>query len=48
MKKGLKKVTPYTYKRVWDLRMFSAELLKLYELEPAVYLYIGSSEITNK
>lgn len=45
MKKGLKKVTPYTYKRVWDLRMFSAELLKLYELEPAVYLYIGSSEI---
>ena len=25
--------------------MFSAELLKLYELEPAVYLYIGSSEI---
>lgn len=47
-KKGLKKVTPYTYKRVFDLTMFPAELLKLYGLEAAVFLYIGSSEIETK
>ena len=47
-KKELKKVTPYTYKRVFDLTMFSAELLKLYGFEPAKYIYIGSSNIETK
>ncbi len=29
-KKVLKKITPYTYKRVFDLTMFPQELLKKY------------------
>lgn len=44
-KKELKKITPYCYKRVFDLTMFPQELLKYYGLEPAKYYYIGSSEI---
>ena len=44
-KKKLKKVTPYCYKRVFDLTMFPQELLKYYGLEPAKYYYIGSSNI---
>ena len=47
-KKELKKVTSYTYKRVFDLTMFPAELLKLYDLEPTKYIYIGSSNIEPK
>lgn len=44
-KRVLKKITPYTYKRVFDLTLFPQELLKCYGLEPAKYYYIGSSEI---
>lgn len=44
-KKELKKITPYCYKRVFDLTMFPQELLKCYGLEPAKYYYIGSSNI---
>ena len=44
-KRVLKKVTPYCYKRIFDLTMFPKELLKFYGLEPAKYYYIGSSEI---
>ena len=47
-KKELKKVTSYTYKRVFDLTMFPAELLKLYDLEPTKYIYIGSINIEPK
>lgn len=46
--KELKKVIPYTYKRVFDLTMFPAELLKLYNLSPAKYIYIGYSNIEPK
>ncbi|RDY29767.1 hypothetical protein CHL78_000935 [Romboutsia weinsteinii] len=45
MKRKLKKVTPYCYKRVFDLTMFNKELLKCYSLEQAKYYYIGSSNI---
>lgn len=44
-KRTLKKITPYCYKRIFDLTMFPKELLKYYKLEPAKYYYIGSSEI---
>ena len=44
-KRVLKKVTPYCYKRIFDLTMFPKELLKFYGLEPAKYYYIGSSEL---
>ncbi len=44
-KRVLKKVTPYCYKRIFDLTMFNKELLKCYGLEPAKYYYIGSSEL---
>ncbi len=44
-KRTLKKVTPYCYKRVFDLTMFPAEVLKYYGLEPAKYYYIGSSNV---
>lgn len=47
-KRVLKKVTPYCYKRVFDLTMFNKELLKCYGLEPAKYYYIGSSNIEPK
>lgn len=47
-KRKLKKVTPYCYKRVFDLTMFPKELLKYYGLEPAKYYYIGSSNIEPK
>ena len=44
-RRTLKKVIPYCYRRVFDLTMFSKELLKYYGLEPAKYYYIGSSNI---
>lgn len=45
MKRKLKKVTPYCYRRAFDLTMFDKELLKCYSLEQAKYYYIGSSNI---
>lgn len=44
-RRALKRVTPYCYRRVFDLTMFPAELLKCYNLQPAKHYYIGSSEI---
>lgn len=47
-KRELKKVTPYVYRRIFDLTMFPQGLLKLYDLEPSKYYYIGSSNIEIK
>lgn len=47
-KRELKKVTPYVYRRIFDLTMYSEELLKSYGLQQAKYIYIGSSNIEPK
>ncbi|MEG0181589.1 MAG: hypothetical protein RSD00_03175 [Bacilli bacterium] len=43
IKVGKKEIYPFVYKRIWDLTQFDSIKLKKYDLEKALYIYIGSS-----
>lgn len=42
IKVGAKELYPFVYKRIWDLTQFDSIILKQYDLEKAIYVYIGS------
>ncbi|CEN23726.1 Uncharacterised protein [[Clostridium] sordellii] len=42
IKVGKKELYPFVYKRIWDLTQFDSIILKKYDLEKAIYVYIGS------
>lgn len=47
IKRGVKELYSFVYKRIWDLTQYDIKALEKYALKKAMYIYIGSSNKYN-